>query len=203
MTTNLLFGTSVYKFNENYSLRAIEAQTEIQKKSTGTFILGGTYNFYKLVGLDRILLPGEEIEKREPYNEYYGVSITATGGYYYTYVWKENWFVNGFALPSAGIDMYQTKTTLSEVQKTRHDQNFITFVDYGLGIGFNGKKFFFGGKIKNRWTTERFNDENVRIQPRKNTFSIYAGYRFRAPKTVSAPVDMIEEKVPILKNDNN
>lgn len=203
MTTNVFFGTSIYKFNENYSLRAIESQTEIQTKSAGSFVLGANYNFYKLVGLDRILFPGEEIEQRDPHNEYYGVSIAATGGYYYTYVWKKSWFLNGFALPSAGIDMHQTKTTLGLEQKTRHGQDFFTSLDYGLGIGYNGQKFFFGGEIKNRWTNEKFNEDRINIQPTKNTFSIYAGYRFRAPKTVSAPVDMIEDKVPILKDDKN
>ena len=203
MTTNVFYGTSVYKFNPNYSIRAIESQTEIQTKSAGTFILGGSYNVYKLVGLDRVLFPGEEIEQRDPYNEYYGVSLAATGGYYYTYVWRKSWFLNGFALPSAGIDMHQAKTTSGELQKTRHNQDFFTSLDYGLGIGYNGKKFFFGGEIKNRWTNEKFNEDKIRIQPEKNTFSIYAGYRFRAPKTVSKPVDMIEDKVPILKDDNS
>ncbi len=203
LTTNVIFGTSVYKFNQNYSIRAIESQTEIQTKSAGTFILGGNYNFYKLVGLDRILYPGEDIEQRSLYNEYYGVSLAVTGGYYYTYVLKKSWFLNGFALPSAGIDMHQTKTTAGDQQRTNHGQDFFTSLDYGLGIGYNGKKFFFGGRIVNRWTNERFNEDWVNIQPQKNTFSIYAGYRFRAPKTVSKPVDMIEDKVPILKDEMN
>ena len=203
MTTNVFFGTSVYKWNENYSIRAIESQTEIQTKSAGTFVLGATYNFYKLVGLDRILYPGEEIEQRDPFNEYYGASLAATGGYYYTYVVKKNWFINGFALPSVGIDMHQTKTTAGEQQKTRHGQDLFTSLDYGAGIGYNGKKFFFGGKLQNRWSNERFNEDKINIQPQKYTFSLYFGYRFRAPKTVSAPVDMIEDKVPILKDDKN
>ena len=203
MTTNVIFGTSLYKWNENYSIRAIESQTEIQTKSVGSFVLGATYNFYKLVGLDRILFPMQEIENRDPYNEYYGVSIAATGGYYYTYVINKSWFLNGFAVPSVGIDMHQVKTTLGDQQSTKHGQDFFTTLDYGFGVGYNGEKFFFGGKIKNRWANEKFNEDDINIQPQKNTFNIYLGYRFRAPKTVSKPVDLIEEKVPILKDNNN
>ena len=203
MTTNIFFGTSVYKFNPNYSIRSIESQTEIQTKSAGSFVLGTSYNVYKMVGLDRIKFPGEEVLKRDISNEFYGVSLAATGGYYYTFVLKKSWFLNGFALPSAGIDMYQTKTTAGEQQKTKHGQDFFASVDYGLGIGYNGKKFFFGGEIRNRWTNERLNEDQINIQPQKNTFSIYAGYRFKAPKPVSKPVDLIEEKVPILKDHNN
>ena len=203
MTTNVFFGNSVYKFNPNYSIRAIESQTEIQTKSAGTFVLGASYNVYKLVGLDRILLPGEDIQQRDFYNEYYGVSLAATGGYYYTYVLKRNWFLNGYALPSAGIDIHQTKTTAGEQEKTRHGQDFFSSLDYGVGIGYNGKKFFFGGEINNRWTNEKFEQDQINIQPQKSAFSVYAGYRFRAPKPISAPVDLIEEKVPILKDDKN
>jgi len=203
MTTHLLYGTSVYKWNKNYSLRAIDAQTEIQTKSAGSLMLGATYNLYRLFGLDRILFPGEEIEQRDPYNEYFGISLAATGGYYYTYVINKSWFLNGFALPSAGIEMHQTKTTSGEQQSTRHGQEFFTSLDYGAGVGYNGRKFFFGGKIKNRWTNEKFNQDKVKFQPQKNTFNIYFGYRFKAPKTVSKPVNMIEEKVPILKDNNN
>jgi hypothetical protein len=203
MTTNIFFGTSVYKFNENYSIRSIESQTEIQTKSAGTFVLGSSYNIYKMVGLDRIKIPGEEVQKRDESNEFYGVSLAATGGYYYTYVLKKSWFLNGFALPSAGIDLHQTKTTTGEQQKTIHGQDFFASLDYGLGIGYNGKKFFFGGEIRNRWTNERLNEDQINIQPQKNTFSVYAGYRFKAPKPFSKPVDLIEEKVPILKDDNS
>ena len=92
---------------------------------------------------------------------------------------------------------------MGEDQKTRHGQDFFSSLDYGLGIGYNGKKFFFGGEIKNRWTNEKFEQDQINIQPQKSAFSVYAGYRFRAPKPVSVPVDMIEEKVPILKDDKN
>ena len=37
----------------------------------------------------------------------------------------------------------------------------------------------------------------------KDEFSVYFGYRFRAPKTISKPIDLIEDKVPILKDDYN
>lgn len=199
LTSNIVFGSSAYKFNKNYSIRSIQAQTEIQVKSAGSLVLGGSYNLYKLVGTDRVLLPNEELELRNPSREYYGVSLAATAGYYYTFVLKRNWFINAFGVGSTGIDLYQTKTRIDDKESTNHNNDLIVAIDYGTGGGYNGEKFFFGAELKNRRTNEKFGSEKTQIRPLSNTFSVYFGYRFKAPKQVSKPVDLIEEKVPILK----
>ena len=200
LTSNILYGTSLYKFNPNYSLRSIESQTEIQTKSTGSFIMGLSYNFYKLMGSDRVVLPGEELTRRYPNKEYYGVSLAAIGGYYYTWVFKRNFFLNGYARPGLGIDMNQTRiNTDQSMSNTVHYQSFFVEMEYGFGAGYNGNRFFFGANLINRLANEKYGQDDINIQPKKNTFNIYLGYRFKAPKQVAKPVDLIEEKVPILQ----
>ena len=56
LRTNILSGSSNYKFNGNYSMKALESNTEIQLKSTGTFLAGFNYAFYFVNGTDRIKL---------------------------------------------------------------------------------------------------------------------------------------------------
>lgn len=200
LTSNILFGTSLYKFNPNYSLRSIESQTEIQTKSTGSVILGLSYNFYKLVGTDRVILPGEDLTLRYPNKDYHGVSLAAIGGYYYTWVLKRNWFVNGYARPGLGIDLNQARINNDEsMANTVHDQSFFAELEYGFGAGYNGSRFFFGANLNNRLSNDKYGQDDIEIRPRKNTFNIYLGYRFKAPKQVAKPVDLIEEKVPILQ----
>ncbi len=200
MTSNIIFGTSLFKFNPNYSLRSIESQTEIQTKSTGSFIMGLSYNFYKLVGTDRVILPGEELTRRYPNKDYYGVSLAAIGGYYYTWVLKKNWFLNGYARPGLGLDMSQTRINTDQLMSnTVHFQSFFVEMEYGFGAGYNGDRFFFGANLNNRLTNEKYGQDDIKIRPKKNTFNIYLGYRFKAPKQVAKPVDLIEEKVPILQ----
>ena len=108
LTSHLVSGSSVYKFNKDYSIRAIQSQTEIQSKSAGSLVAGLAYNFYSLDGGERIknLEPGE-ITIREYYNEYRGVNFSLQAGYYYTMVFNTNWFINAFGIPAAGIDLYK------------------------------------------------------------------------------------------------
>ena len=201
MSSNILFGTSSYKFNKNYSMRAFQSQTEIQVKSAGSFMPGISYSFYGITGTKVLKdIDGNRIN-RDYYSEYNGANIALTVGYYYTFVLKKYWFANAYGVPSVGIDFYSTKITTPEgTRKTNTNQTFLA-LNYGFGGGYNGDKIFFGGEIKNRLTNEKFSSGKVRITPVQNHFSVYFGYRFRAPKTISKPVDLIENKVPILKDD--
>ncbi|MGI9530434.1 DUF4421 family protein [Lutimonas sp.] len=204
LTTHVLFGSSVYKFNKNYSMRAIQSQTEIQKKSAGSFMPGISYNFYSISGTDKIknLDGDDEITYRDYYNEYEGINLSLQLGYYYTFVLKDYWFANAFGIPAAGVDFYTTHINSPEGKTDRsYSDSFLTF-SYGFGGGYNGNKIFFGANYKNRFTNEKFTSSRLHIIPTKHEFSVYFGYRFKAPKTVTKPVDLIEEKVPILKDDH-
>ncbi len=203
LTTHIIFGSSVYKFNKNYSMRAIQSQTEIQAKSAGSLMPGFGYNIYTIAGTDKIKnLEDGEVTIREFYNEYEGVNLSLQLGYYYTFVLKKYWFANVFGIPAAGVDFYTTKiNTPDETTDRSYSDTFASF-SYGFGGGYNGEKIFFGANYKNRFTNEKFSSSRLHIIPSKDEFSIYFGYRFRAPKTVTKPVDLIENKVPILKDDN-
>jgi hypothetical protein len=203
MSSNVLFGSSSYKFNKNYSMRAFQSQTEIQTKSAGSFLPGISYNFYSLTGTDVIKdLNGDRI-LREYYNEYQGVNFALLAGYYYTFVLKKFWFINAYGAPSAGIDFYNVNMYGPAGKTKRSFNDLFLALNYGFGGGYNGDKIFFGTEFKRRLTNEKFNSNKIRITPTQNEFSVYFGYRFKAPKTISKPVDLIEEKVPILKDGPN
>ena len=63
LTTNSITGSSQYKFNENYSIKAVESNTEIQLKSVGTFMVGLDYTFYTVKGADTVKQEDGELEK--------------------------------------------------------------------------------------------------------------------------------------------
>lgn len=181
-------------------MRAVQSQTEIQTKSAGSFMPGIGYVFYSLRGTDVVKDIDGNRNYRDTYSEYSGFSASLLLGYYYTFVLKRNWFLNGYGVPSLGIDLYQTHLFSPEGKKTsRANDPFLSF-NYGFGGGYNGDKIFFGLELKNRLTNEKFSSSKIKISPSKYQFNIYLGYRFKAPKTISAPVDYMEKKVPILKN---
>jgi len=53
----------------------------------------------------------------------------------------------------------------------------------------------------NRYFNQQIEDNDDIFQTSRNTFQVFVGYRFKAPKTVSRPVEYIEKKVPILDKD--
>ena len=76
LTTDIFSGSTTYKFNENYSVRAIESQTEIQIKSAGSIMSGLNYNLYSIKGNDKIKFSEDEIIIRESYTDTQGFNLS-------------------------------------------------------------------------------------------------------------------------------
>jgi len=202
LTTNIISGSSHYKFNNNYSVKAIESNTEIQLKSTGTFLLGLNYTFYDVAGTNKVKIENEEIINKTTYNEYNGFSAILNGGYHYTYIIHSYWYVNIRANPGVGFDFYET-TFYSESDSEKNKNNTVFFgLSSSVAAGFNGRKYYFGVEFKHTVNSEKFNEDTINLQPIKNNFHVYVGYRFKAPKQIRKPIDLIEDKVPILKDDH-
>tara|TARA_B110000208_G_scaffold152347_1_gene184185 strand:+ start:587 stop:1699 length:1113 start_codon:yes stop_codon:yes gene_type:complete len=205
LTTNTFNGVSQYKFNKNYSIRAIESNTEIQLKSAGTFMPGINYTYYTFKGANKEILGSEtEITERNPYNEYKGLTLIIEPGYYYTYVLNNYWYANVFAAPGFGVDFYNNKEINTDSNVTNDENLSRKFFSFktGTSIGYNGKKFYFGSELKYHAYSENFDKNEISLQPSKIIFQVFLGYRFKAPKQVSKPLDYIEDKVPALKKEN-
>lgn len=201
LKSNVLLLSSSYKFNDQYSLRAIQSQTEIQAKSAGTFAPGVRLSVYNLTGTDHFRNPsGEDIYQSE-YNEYDGINLSLTAGYFYTFVLKKYWYMNAFVLPSAGIDFYKTKYhSETGVESRSYKESFLS-LSSGIGGGYNSRSIFFGAEFHNQITNEKLSSAEVQILPAQNRFSVFIGYRFKPPKPIREPVDLIEKKVPLLQRN--
>jgi hypothetical protein len=201
ITTNILSGSSHYKFNDNYSVKAIESNTEIQLKSAGTFLVGIDYALYFLKGTDNVKFEDQVITNRDSYNEYSGFSPIFNAGYHYTFVLHKYWYTNIYANPGVGIDIYNTKFfNNSDYTSSNNTAIFFTFKT-GISAGYNGENIYFGGEYNYEINSEKNDNEDISLQPIKNNFHLFFGYRFKAPKQLRKPVEYIENKVPVLKTD--
>ncbi|MFK5880277.1 MAG: DUF4421 family protein [Flavobacteriaceae bacterium] len=200
LTSNVIVGSSAYKFNDNYSVRSTISQTEAQLKSAGSFIPGVDYWFYDFDGLDTYInKEGDEV-KRTDYIKSSGFDTVLNLGYYYTFVYKK-WYANVFAIPGIGMD-FNNSTQYSDDEAIKSkSQDVVISIHTGAGIGYNSEKFFFGASISKRDTNEKTNENKIQFDSSKNSFFLFFGYRFKAPKQISKPIDGIEEKIPLLKND--
>ena len=203
LKTNIISGTSAYKFNKNYSVRAIQSQTEIQIKSAGTFMPSIDYWFYQIDGLKKTIYPNGEIVLRENYNAFQGVNLILNAGYYYTYVYKKNWYASAYAIPGLGMDFYEETRYFQDSSSDRNISEIVLSFQTGVAIGYSSDRYFFGLAGGNRTTNEKFSTEEIQFHTSKNTFHIFLGYRFKAPKTISKPIDTIEKKVPLLNIENS
>ena len=200
LTTNVFSGSSSYKFNKNYSVRATLSQTEIQLKSAGSFIPEISYWHYSFDGLDKYInKDGDEII-RTNYLKSSGVALALNLGYYYTFVYKK-WYANAFIIPGIGMD-FNNSTQYTDVNSTNSkSQDLVLSGHGGIGIGYNSEKFFFGASLSKRNTNEKANEDKIQFDSSKNSFFVFFGYRFKAPKQIAKPIDGLEDKIPILKND--
>ncbi len=203
LTTNIITGSSQYNFNDNYSFKAIESNTEIQLKSTGSFVAGFNYTFYHVTGTDYLIQEDGEINQKSEYNDYKGFSTNLDAGYYYTFVFHKFWYLNAYAKPGIEVDFYNT-TFHSESDSVKENNNeFFFTLNTGTAAGYNGRKIYFGIEYNYAVNSEKYSSDNISLQPIRNSFHVFIGYRFKAPKQVTGPIDLIEKKVPILKDNNN
>ncbi len=203
MKTSIFSGTSAYKFNNNYSVRAVESQTEIQIKSAGSLMPSVDYWFYKISDTKKYKNPQGEIIEREKYNNFEGINTIVNIGYYYTFVYHKNWYVNVFGAPGVGMDFYKVKTTTPDEQFTNSYNDIVYSLQSGAAVGYSTKKYYFGVDFNSRITKENYGKDQFHFNTSTNTFHLFIGYRFRAPKTVSKTLDIIEEKVPILQKEDS
>ncbi len=198
LVTNVFSGTTAYKFNNNYSIRATISQTEIQKKSAGSLVPSIDYWFYSFDGFERYINgQGEEIY-RDNYIISKGFDAVLNMGYHYTFVYK-HWYANAFAIPGLGVDFNKTTSYTATNSYGKNYNELVLSLQAGGGIGYNAEKIFFGASYNIQKKNEKDNPDKIQFHSSKNSFYIFFGYRFKAPKVISKPVDGIEEKIPILK----
>jgi len=199
--TYIFSGTTAYKFNDKFSLRAIASQTEIQIKSAGSFMPSINYWVYNITGTQKFINTLGETIEREKYNDYKGFSSTVNAGYYYTFVYKKYWYAHAYVSPGIGLDFYQVETFNPNENFSRSYNNMILSLQNGIALGYNSKKYYFGLEYNNISTNENNYKDDFQFSTSRNIFHVFIGYRFKAPNIVKKPIDQIQEKVPIL-NDN-
>jgi len=202
LKTNTIYGTSSYKINNNYSVRAFESQTEIQIKSAGSLMPSVDYWLYKINDTSTFIDSNGETDERDNYKSFLGLNTIINLGYYYTFVYKKNWYANAYMAPGAGINIYQTTTHSPNGNSNNNFTDFVYSLQSGISLGYSSKNIFFGASFNNKFTNENNNVSEINFQTSSNAFHIFVGYRFKAPKTIRKPIDNIEEKIPILNQDN-
>jgi len=184
-------GSTSYKFNENYSIKSISTQTEIQLKSCGTFLPTISYMFYKI---DR----GDISENQKTTQQSNNFQVTLSPGYFYTYVINSKFYAAAGLSAGIGIDWTWLTTTLNpeEVQKDSYHNPVYKFRER-IGLGYNSKKLYAGGELSLSQALQKINHTSLQQQAKRVYFQIFMGYRFLAPRFLSRETKTLIDKAPL------
>lgn len=187
LKTLSITGTTWYRFNENYSFKAVVNQNEIQTKSAGSFIPSLYYGYFEITNATT----PEDIKS---------FFVLLNAGYYYTFVLNKNWYSN-LGL-SAGLGPEFNKLILRSGEdappvETRHN-NLAVNINTQIGLGYNSRRFY-GGLALIGSATRRNEQSIIKFNSVRGYFKISVGYRFDAPKSFEKAMDWVEDKNPFKK----
>ena len=180
-------GTTWYRFNENYSFKAVVNQNEIQTKSAGSFIPSLYYGYF-------------EITDETTPQDIKSFFAILNAGYYYTFVINKSWYSNLGLSTGLGPEFNKLITRPGEglPDVTSRHNNLALNISTQIGLGYNSSRFY-GGTSLNGSATNRNEKSVIRFNSVRGYFKIYVGYRFDAPKSFEKGMDWIESKNPFKK----
>ena len=183
MKTLKIRGSTSYNFNDKFSLRSILNQSEIQRKSAGSFIPSLAYEYFKISG-------ESSIQKLQ------SVNLILAATYFYTFVIKENWYFNLGAGPGMGV-AFNKLLNEDDEEKTTDWSNAVIFnVGSHLGFGYSSESFF--GGISYNWSaTTQDKYSVVKFDNVGGVFKVFIGYRFKSPKFVDKSFGWAEDKMGV------
>ncbi|MBC7849357.1 MAG: DUF4421 domain-containing protein [Chitinophagaceae bacterium] len=157
--------------NKRFSYRAAFLQSEWQKKSAGSFLLGGSF-VYGSTKADSAFIPARESANYQQKDirrlRYFELGPGA--GYVYTFVWKQHWYITASATVSLDLGFVK-ETAVSDV---KHSINLSPNFMFRSGIGYNSSTWNYNfAWVSNRTSVDgQFNNGGYNINTGNYRFTI-------------------------------
>ena len=181
--------TVIFQYNFNYkrfSYRAAYVQDEYQKKSAGSFIAGGGISHIGITA-DSSFLPNDikypGFFNGNPYNQTSINSITANGGYAYTYVYKQRYFATASIYGGLGFNYTTLSNTLAGTTDGRLGPEFNASLHFA--IGYNSNEYFVGIHYMGLITESNCFDQHRWQQVNSGNFRISVAKRFKLKRKIT------------------
>jgi hypothetical protein len=185
-----LFGGSFQYIlnNKRFSFRSSFLQTDWQKKSAGSVLLG--FEAYAgRIRADSTLLPGgknaglnTDIAKEDKFWQ-----VGPTLGYTYTLVIKQHFFITG----SFAESLNYGRRILSEDSDQRVESRFVTNPSYRIMAGYNSERWGIAIFYINNRVNVPGSINNYELAVSSGTFRINYVYRFRSQGKIGELIDRI------------
>jgi Domain of unknown function (DUF4421) len=169
-----------YVFNhKKLSYKAAYVRNAVQKKSAGSFLLGGFYNLdyagFKS-GSNSYFIPNYfpvAVQDTFGLTGYKARSFGVSFGYSYTVVFLKHFFINASLIPGVGIkDLTVGKTDGEEINEKGAAARFVV----RAALGYENKYFLMG--LTTYTTTGTYEFDGFKIQPSTNNVKVFIAKRF-------------------------
>ncbi len=171
-------GYTAYKLNPNYSVLALENQTERQIRSAGSLMPILVYRYYTV---DNKIELTENNSSQKSNNFEVNLSL----GYFYTFVINKKLYLAAGAAAGGGFITTKLKTRFYDQSYTTHKKAPILRTEAMASLGYNSNRFFAG--VQTAGFLEKYNQDKLEnaITHEGLNFQLFVGYRFGAPKVLS------------------
>lgn len=180
LKTQIIRGKTRFNINDKFSLKAVINQTEIQRKSAGSFVPSITYEFFKISDTSIF-------EKIQSFN------IILDANYIYMFVINKKWYSNIGLAPGLGYGF--NKLTEGEANNITTSNDIILNFNSVVSLGYSSN-YFFGGLTYKLTSTSIDKDSIIKFDSVRSIFNVSIGYRFKAPKVIKNSFDWVEDKNP-------
>ncbi|WGD34133.1 DUF4421 family protein [Olleya sp. YS] len=172
-------GTTSYILNNNFSLKHLLHLTEWQRETAGSFVPSLNYGFNRL---------SNTINNQKIAENSFDISIAPA--YYYTWAFKDHWFISSSISPALGLRFSNEKTN-----DTTNKNTFVTrALDITFQFGYTSETISAGASFN--FDSNAINKKNTQSMVNDKSYaSLYFGYRFNPPKFLKQTVETIENKI--------
>lgn len=190
-------GVTGYKFNSNFSLRAISMQTEKQLKSSGSFITLLNYDFFKIDNR------GKNIDTtRQTGQISKNFLLNASLGYMYTFVMSSDFYASLGILSGGGFQHIKLNTITQDGDiETKYTDPVFRMIEKAA-MGYNHNRFYTGAEISLTQAIQIHNSTSVHTKTNRTYFQVFFGYRFTAPRFLKKKVKEVKETAPEIIKKN-
>ncbi|PWJ42559.1 DUF4421 family protein [Sediminitomix flava] len=166
-------GNAMYVFNQTtYSYMGSITQTQWQKQSSGSWLVGGLWDYHIL--WNHSTTSSDDLKQLNLRNNHY-LSIGVTGGYGHTFVFKKHFYVGGTFMAGPSVsNVFQ-----SDLINGDRNDHFLrpSLMSIGrIGIGYNSDIYFAG--IQGIYQSNVIFWENQDPRYRSGYLRIAVGRRF-------------------------
>jgi len=172
-----------YVFNhKKMSYKAAYVRNAVQKKSAGSFLLGGFYNIdyggFK-PGDTSSFVPSffpQEVQDSLPIDAYLARSVGISFGYTYTFVFFKRFFINLSLIPGAGSKSLRVHKNGEEFVERSAMGRF----NGRVALGYENKHFLMG--LTTNTITGTFEFQDYEIKPSTSNVKFFFAKRFNLKK---------------------